>query len=555
MTKRKNNKSNAKEEQNGDSKSRTCKKSKMASSSLTSEHESLQCVQCEFTADERNQLRIHCLENHAQSFMFGETIVERVDGLFRCELCNKTYGKMPAMRYHLNVCQKPKSKETEPVDRLVIVIPKDDPVPMPSFATSQPVLSTSEQVVLMACQRPHASNEKKQKTLSRVRDLKVFPYWTEDEQGEKRCSLAGLDVNMSTLTRLEDLSAEKPVGSGEPALESMLALSPLSKVLRRREYVALTRDYCDFLNEDWQLHPNYRYACARMLAGCLILNTRNGQALLVNTIEVYGRGRWTDIHRESAKNGTVETSSPDPTKSYYDRVLPVTMCNGAGFEKPRLVIGTDMFDGLVTCSSRVDIGFQGDEGRHSVGPSNNKFVLRTEEDCRATRIFLNKDCVTDAFRIANDPKAYRAIVGSSLHQLRQLRTAFHDPSTYYMCRAWGPLTSANVCHPFSIFTLSQNDSTQRGNGFEVGKLVDLIATQVLEKGKDAVLLREGVEVCFKGCKPSGKVHNTESSTEVIILGNTSLNEPLEALVQLMSTYVSTANETVYHFLRAHLKEN
>ncbi|KAF9991813.1 hypothetical protein BGZ65_000055, partial [Modicella reniformis] len=170
-------------------------------------------------------------------------------------------------------------------------------------------------------------------------------------------------------------------------------------------------------------------------------------------------------------------------------------------------------------------------------------MLRTEEDCRATRIFLNKDCVTDAYRIANDPKAYRVIVGSSLHQLRQLRTAFHDPSTYYMCRAWGPLTSANMCHPFSIFTLSQNDSTQ-GNGFEVGKLFDFIATQVLEKGKDAVLLRERVEACLKGCKPSGKVHNTvqkifdlfqESSSEVIILGNTSLNEPLETLVELMSS--------------------
>ncbi|KAF9944418.1 hypothetical protein BGZ65_012096, partial [Modicella reniformis] len=280
MTKRRNNKSNAKEEHNGDSKSRACKKSKTASSSLTSEHESLQCVQCEFTADDRSQLRIHCLENHAPSFTFGEITVERVDGLFRCELCKKTYDKMPAMRYHLSVCQMPKSKETEPVVRPVVVVPKDDPVPMPSFQVSQPVFPTFEQVVLMACQRERASNEKKQKTLSRARDLKVVPYWTEDEQGEKRCSLAALDVVKALQktgiyshvfapdvnTRLEGLSAENPVRSGEPVLESMLALSPLSKVLRRREYVALSKDYCDFLNEDWQLHPNYRYACARMLA-------------------------------------------------------------------------------------------------------------------------------------------------------------------------------------------------------------------------------------------------------------------------------------------------
>ncbi|KAF9083191.1 hypothetical protein BGX27_004228, partial [Mortierella sp. AM989] len=140
-----------------------------------------------------------------------------------------------------------------------------------------------------------------------------------------------------------------------------------------------------------------------------MLNTRNGQAVLVNTIGVYGRLRSIDIHRESARNGTVDTSLPDPTRCFYERVLPLTMGNGAGYEKPKLIIGTEMFDGLVTCSTRLDVSFQG-ECRHAVGPSNDKFVLKTDDDCRDTRIFLDKKCIIDAYKIANDNKAYRVIV-------------------------------------------------------------------------------------------------------------------------------------------------
>ncbi|KAK3815315.1 MAG: hypothetical protein J3Q66DRAFT_264883, partial [Benniella sp.] len=60
----------------------------------------------------------------------------------------------------------------------------------------------------------------------------------------------------------------------------------------------LTEDICEFLNEDWLMRPSLRFACARMLAGCIMLNTMHGEALLVNTtIEMYGRGREIDVHR------------------------------------------------------------------------------------------------------------------------------------------------------------------------------------------------------------------------------------------------------------------
>ncbi|KAF8982371.1 hypothetical protein BGZ46_001413 [Entomortierella lignicola] len=454
---------------------------------------------------------------------------------------------------------------------------------MPIVPEAQSNSPSYDEAVLLACQRQNVPPAKKRKTLGRARDLKVSPYWIIDSHGQVQASLANIEVvkalqktgvnsavfvpdpESSGFGRSESLSIEKVAGPGQPELDSMLALSPFSKILSRRRFVPLNREYCDFLNEDWGIRPGFRYACAQILAGCILLNTRNGQAILVNTIEVYGRMRSTDIHRESAKNGTVDSSLPNPTRCYYNRVMPVTMGIGAGYEKPKLIIGTNMFDGLITCSTRLDACFLGEKGRHSIGPSNNTFVVKSDEDCQAVRIFLDLDSVTDAYATANDHNAYRTAVGSSIHQLRQLKTSFHDPSTYYMCRAWGPLTSAHVCQPLTVFTLFQNDSVTRGTGYELGRLFYAISSQVLSEGREAKLQRETIENCLKGFKSKGDAakelekifgyFESDSLQEISILGNKVLNESLQVLAVQMSTYVSSANDSVAHFLKVHLKEN
>ncbi|KAI8362005.1 hypothetical protein B0O80DRAFT_509984 [Mortierella sp. GBAus27b] len=89
-----------------------------------------------------------------------------------------------------------------------------------------------------------------------------------------------------------------------------------------------------------------------------------------------------------------------------------------------------MFDGLVTCSTRLDVGFRGSESRHSVGPNNHSLSLVTDVDRQGTRIYLDKESVQAVLDISKDPNAFRCVVGGMHHQPPQLRSAFHHPGAY-----------------------------------------------------------------------------------------------------------------------------
>ncbi|KAG0002939.1 hypothetical protein BGZ65_002186, partial [Modicella reniformis] len=465
--------------------------------------------------------------------------------------------------------ETPATTEGDLEEGSAVMVPQDDPLP-PQY---------DDDVVLQACQQEHEEPIQKLLTLARVRELGLVPYWTRSPQGEIRASLSHMDVvaslhetginspvfvpdpSTSILSRMRNSTSELRSKASDPSLESVLALSPISRVFRGREYVVLTQEFCNFLNEDWRMFPSYRFACARMLGGCILHNTRNGAAILVNTLEVYGGSRLIDIHRESTRNGKSENSVPNASGSYYDRVLPTSMALGAGFEQRKLIIRTDMFDALVTCSTRLDAAFRGPGSRHSVGPTNHNFTLSSDGDRNSARIYLDKECVQAAHEIAKDINAYRVVVGSANHQLRQLRTAFDDPFTYCLCRGWGPLTSSNVCQPYTIFTIGQNDLAIRGNGHAVGKLFDNIAFEVLKRGEHATLSRETVQSARDSCNDGGDVTKAlnailtqyQDDTGLPILSNKSLNTPLETLANCMSPYLSKGNSSVTHFLTDVLK--
>ncbi|KAG0245595.1 hypothetical protein BG011_002754, partial [Mortierella polycephala] len=157
--------------------------------------------------------------------------------------------------------------------------------------------------------------------------------------------------------------------------------------MRTRTFVELTDSICYLLNEDWNFQPQYRYGCAQMLAGCLLINTTNGHAVLANTVEVYGRTSMVDAHCEPfglKKGVAIQTSLPKPSVAYYKDVWPSTMF--AATEGERLVIGTQSFDALVTSSIRLDVRGQG-----SVGAATRNFQLTNKAEATATRIFLDKE--------------------------------------------------------------------------------------------------------------------------------------------------------------------
>ncbi|KAL0073752.1 hypothetical protein J3Q64DRAFT_1745009 [Phycomyces blakesleeanus] len=79
------------------------------------------------------------------------------------------------------------------------------------------------------------------------------------------------------------------------------AISTGSPYLRQHimnyTYIELTNDMPMFLNQDYSIHKSVRYACSRALAGSILLNESTGKALLVNCVEVFGRGRTLGAHR------------------------------------------------------------------------------------------------------------------------------------------------------------------------------------------------------------------------------------------------------------------
>lgn len=219
----------------------------------------------------------------------------------------------------------------------------------------------------------------------------------------------------------------------------------------------------------------------------------------------------------------------------------------AATEGERLVIGTQSFDALVTSSVRLDVRGQG-----SVGAVTGTFQLTNEAEATATRIFLDKESLDTGVALCQDPKAYR-ITNSHLHcQLRQLKMKCYDSSTFFLCRATGPLTKAHSLQPCTIFTFCNH--RQSRDGHRASRLFFKVGTAVLQDGNDAVLEVSTVQECRRSCSNETKsippvvdsilgLFKNGTST-IPILGNRELNGYLETLASILSSYISGANNTV-----------
>lgn len=58
------------------------------------------------------------------------------------------------------------------------------------------------------------------------------------------------------------------------------------------------------LDKDWIHERHVKYSCAQILAGAVMMNLNNGESILLNTAEVYGRTKSVDIHREMTTSAT-----------------------------------------------------------------------------------------------------------------------------------------------------------------------------------------------------------------------------------------------------------
>ncbi|KAI8637927.1 hypothetical protein BD408DRAFT_423779 [Parasitella parasitica] len=126
--------------------------------------------------------------------------------------------------------------------------------------------------------------------------------------------------------------------------ENALAHKDLhAKYLNEKKYFEMDDDTCKLLNNDWAFRPQMRFFCTRVLSGAILVNRMTGETLLINTIEA--------------------VRDPDGVK---------------------LLVGTKVFNGLVTSSTRIDRDLLPE-----VGPTTSNFVLNGE-DAGMIEIYIDK---------------------------------------------------------------------------------------------------------------------------------------------------------------------
>ncbi|KAI9306974.1 hypothetical protein BJ944DRAFT_144408, partial [Cunninghamella echinulata] len=316
-------------------------------------------------------------------------------------------------------------------------------------------------------------------------------------------------------------------------------------VLLERNYTELNDNICTLLNDDWILRPQMKYYSAQILAGAILVNENNGQAVVINTIEVYGRKNTVDIHREGfgTEKGFSISSSLPPSKTRYPNIWPTTITNNDG---AKLVIGTKTFNALITSSLRIDTKME-----PSIGAKTLSFVLNNDQLSLATRIFLDKNSIEMAIKLALSETTTCINSYHLFYQLRQLRTHFHHASTYYLCRASSSITSDHISQPYTVFTLADFDCGKDSQGKIASELFQLIALQVFKFNRPT-LNKKKVEHLTKRCN-NGKIFEEICSIlllfhaeedELVIMENRQLDTHLRSLADILSSYIVTANKSV-----------
>ncbi|KAF9899216.1 hypothetical protein EC991_009283, partial [Linnemannia zychae] len=219
------------------------------------------------------------------------------------------------------LCQVSKeSFGVEPDKSTVVPEPEPDiskyqssPQPKTSEVTTISQKRGFEELVLTACHQVEGSSRDKKRALFAVEDLGLTPIILQTETGIDRVVLAhrsGCQVlpTETTLRIIFDPTL-RPMSTRQmqcencsPApcagIESLLESSPYSTLLRKIKFVELSVDLCQMLNEDWAVRPNLKFVWAKIFSGCIMLNSENGHAIMVNCIESYGRRSFVDAHSE-----------------------------------------------------------------------------------------------------------------------------------------------------------------------------------------------------------------------------------------------------------------
>ncbi|KAG0166631.1 hypothetical protein DFQ29_000908, partial [Apophysomyces sp. BC1021] len=173
-----------------------------------------------------------------------------------------------------------------------------------------------DEAILDSCNQSSASDAEKDKTLWIIDSIKLQPFAVIDSDNIEDVALMHRDKlanrikqNCSNVVRLEHVAAggkrkwetvtssSIPNNDVEAALLSTTHYGPYAHHLSHQQYSELDDAACQMMNDDWILLPQLRFACPQLLAGAIVMN-ESKEAVILNSIEIYGRDRTIDVHRE-----------------------------------------------------------------------------------------------------------------------------------------------------------------------------------------------------------------------------------------------------------------
>ncbi|KAG1168101.1 hypothetical protein G6F36_012335 [Rhizopus arrhizus] len=142
-------------------------------------------------------------------------------------------------------------------------------------------------------------------------------------------------------------------------------------------------------------------------------NTRNGRAIMANTVEAYGRTKHVDVHRETfgkEKGASITTSIPPPIATMYPDIWPVRLQRSDGV---KLVIGTQVSNILITSNIRMDTKM-----KPCIGSKCMSFQLTTTADPMSIKIYLDSTFLQEGLVMLASPQTSCMSSSNIIYQLR-----------------------------------------------------------------------------------------------------------------------------------------
>ncbi|KAG1048474.1 hypothetical protein G6F43_009134 [Rhizopus delemar] len=551
--------------------------------------EDMLCDKCKKSFQDASQLKnhkgnYHCLSltvkyNDRQGNSTALTLKKDQQDKIICPICCKSWNTRAAVWKHFSKyngnCQSfevasssdEENNSAEIANPVITMSPTLAAVPETNHNSPR---RSFDEALLAACRQTGKPYEEKNKTIWILDSMNLQPFSMIDNTGVEQVALT-LPVNLAAIIKPDrvdnhvelrhistsqkrrwdgSVSSSKLINNSDDMEARFLSIThygPFASILSKRHFTELKPDICQMLNDDWEAFAQLRFVCSQLLAGAIIINNK-GEAVILNTVEAYGRSRSMDVHRErvSVKKGFSSPSSLPPINTRYPKTWATILNDSEG---KKLVVGSKSMNVLVTSSLRVDIILP-----LSVGGITAAFDL---PDGKNADIFLDKDSITKANALARNPSADKIDQHDLLHQLRQVRSSFHLPSTYMLCRSASEFTDDKRSKPFTIYTYADYDGGDHDSSNKIAsQLFQKIGLNIILPDRKSVLNRTHVESLYLKYPNSEvktvlkSIMDDENEEEIMIVGNKSLNQNLQILAAALSSSISSANKTVTQIIQS-----